>query len=63
MAMDQLDAILKKNGKAVLTFEDLNDLVGVDVDDAKAMEALYKWGKAKGIAVKVNSMTKTVVLG
>ena len=36
MAMDQLDAILKKNGKAVLTFEDLNDLVGVDVDDAKA---------------------------
>lgn len=63
MAMDQLDAILKKNGKAVLTFEDLNDLVGVDVDDAKAMEALYKWGKAKGIAVKVHPMTKTVVLG
>lgn len=63
MAMDQLDAILKKSGKAVLTFEDLNDLVGVDVDDAKAMEALYKWGKAKGVAVKVNPLTKTVVLG
>jgi low affinity Fe/Cu permease len=63
MAMDQLDAILRKSGKAVLTFEDLNDLVGVDVDDAEAMEALYKWGEAQGIAVKVNPLTKTVVLG
>lgn len=40
MGMDQLSAVLDKSGKAVLTFEDLNDLVGVDVNDAKAMEAL-----------------------
>lgn len=63
MAMDRLDAMLKKSGKAVLTFEDLNDLVGVDVDDAKAMDALYKWGHANGVSVKVHPLTKTVELG
>lgn len=61
MSLEQLDAIIK-NGKAVLTFDDLNDLVGLDVDDAKAVEALYKWGKAKGVSVKINPVTKLITL-
>lgn len=63
MGLEQLDAVLKANGKAVLTFEDLHDLTGVDVEDARAAETLYKWGKTRGVPVSVSSIAKVVTLG
>lgn len=63
MGLDQLDAVVKQNGKAVLTFGDLHELIGLDVENAKGAETLYKWGKIRGVSVRVNSITKMVTLG
>jgi hypothetical protein len=61
MARDALDAILK-DGTAIhaLSFSDLRDLTGVDVEDAHGAGMLFAWAERRGCKIEISNTLKMV---
>lgn len=61
MAFDALKA-MTQNGSAQLSFSDLRDLVGVDVETATGAAALAAWAERNGCQLDISSILKMVTV-
>jgi hypothetical protein len=65
MRLDTLKDFVDQNswGAASISFDELHDLTGVDVDDAEGAAQLGRWAKKNDIEIEVSDRTVTFVGG
>lgn len=62
MWLDGIADVVKSRGEVTLTFEDLKQMAGLDVEDAGNAKRLYDWAAASGFALNVTDVAKVVTI-